>query len=266
MTHTVDATKSAEIDRQYGAGVNLCAGFFTEQYLKTGIQSDGHIIRPRQPEQNCLGLGTFHLKPIDEEVTEFVVSGREERQVGGDVGGSGKVDGIKDLGGALGSGGGDGRDVEEGGILDVGDGVESDGGFDHVGKGREAIVGDGGRGRDEGGRALVVGRGHRHGRGGVGKVESGRGRRETGSITSDLHCWNVILEVKPQGWMSYESSVSVTEGLHKNTSWIVWPDRMVTMALDPLWYRTASKEKRRIIVLDVRNDAIIRDGLRAGCS
>ena len=41
---------------------------------------------------------------------------------------------------------------------------------------------------------------------------------------------------------------------------------MVTMALDPLWYRTASKEKRRIIVLDVRNDAIIRDELRAGCS
>ena len=40
-----------------------------------------------------------------------------------------------------------------------------------------------------------------------------------------------------------KSSVSVTEGRYENTSWDIWPDRMVTMALDPLWYRAASKEK-----------------------
>jgi len=148
--------------------------------------------------KDCFGERIVYLKPIDEEVTEFVVSSGEKRQIGGDVG-SRKVDGIKDIGGALSSDGGDGSDLEEDRILDLAGGLEPNGGFYRVGKGRGAIVGDGGRGRDEGGRALV-GRGHhRHGRGGVGKVKSGRGRRETGSITSDLHCWNVILEVKPQG-------------------------------------------------------------------
>ena len=96
----------------------------------------------------------------------------------------------------IGSGGGDGRyagDALSRGLLVVG-----------RRKGREALVGNCGGGRDDGrmkrscdvratrgGGGKVEILGHQRRRGGVGKVEGG-GRR---SITSDLHCWNVILEV-----------------------------------------------------------------------